>query len=103
MNVRTGNGLKTSGGRSRLDQPKKDAYRYPENVTGPFYVEQDLCLICKAPEHEAPDLMGFFDGAEVAIATSKNNHQRPKRLTVQPMQCVLPAVVPCDMAAMIRD
>ena len=36
--------------------------RYPENVPGPFYVEKDLCLICMAPEHEAPDLMSFFDG-----------------------------------------
>ena len=38
--------------------------RYPENAAGPFYVERDLCLICMVPEHEAPDLMGFFDGGE---------------------------------------
>jgi len=44
--------------------------RYPENADGPFYVERDLCLICKAPEHEAPDLMGFFDGAEGSAAGS---------------------------------
>jgi hypothetical protein len=40
---------------------------------------------------------------QVAIATSKNNHQRPKRLTVQSKQCVLPAVVHCDTAATISD
>ena len=44
--------------------------RYPENAVGPFYVERDLCLICKAPEHEAPDLMGFFDGGESSASGS---------------------------------
>lgn len=44
--------------------------RYPENAPGPFYVERDLCLICMAPEHEAPDLMGFVDGGSAGHATS---------------------------------
>lgn len=38
--------------------------RYPENAAGPFYVERDLCLICRAPEHEAPELLGFVDADE---------------------------------------
>ena len=44
--------------------------RYPENVPGPFYVERDLCLICMAPEHEAPDLMGYFAGGSAGVAAS---------------------------------
>jgi hypothetical protein len=36
--------------------------RYPENTPGPFYVERDRCIICLAPEREAPDLMGFAEG-----------------------------------------
>ena len=31
---------------------------YPENAPGPFYVEQDLCILCRAPEAVAPDLVG---------------------------------------------
>ena len=32
---------------------------YPLNVPGPFYVENGMCIICRVPEHEAPDLIGF--------------------------------------------
>jgi hypothetical protein len=32
--------------------------RHPLNVTGDFYVADGLCIMCTAPEHEAPDLMG---------------------------------------------
>jgi hypothetical protein len=34
--------------------------RYHLNAPGDFYVVQDECIICCAPEHAAPDLMGFF-------------------------------------------
>ena len=30
---------------------------YPENCAGPFYVEQDLCILCGAPEAVAPNLV----------------------------------------------
>jgi hypothetical protein len=33
--------------------------RTPLNAKGDFYVEKDTCLICMAPEHEAPGLMGY--------------------------------------------
>ena len=33
--------------------------RTPLNSEGDFYVERDTCLICMAPEHEAPELMGY--------------------------------------------
>jgi hypothetical protein len=31
--------------------------RYPENVKGDFYVENQVCITCGAPEAEAPDLI----------------------------------------------
>lgn len=31
--------------------------RYPENVNGDFYVENQVCIACGAPEAEAPDLI----------------------------------------------
>ncbi len=33
--------------------------RYPKNVPGPFFVANGECIICRAPEYAAPDLMGF--------------------------------------------
>ena len=33
--------------------------RTPLNSDGDFYVEEGTCLWCMAPEHEAPELMGF--------------------------------------------
>ncbi|MBC7932490.1 MAG: ferredoxin [Rubrivivax sp.] len=33
--------------------------RTPPNVEGDFYVEKDTCLACMAPEHEAPELIGY--------------------------------------------
>ncbi len=31
--------------------------RYPENSKGDFYVENQVCITCGAPEAEAPDLI----------------------------------------------
>lgn len=31
--------------------------RYPENAQGDFYVENQVCIACGAPEAEAPDLI----------------------------------------------
>ncbi|WP_230144871.1 MULTISPECIES: ferredoxin [unclassified Pedobacter] len=31
--------------------------RYPENSIGDFYVENQVCITCGAPEAEAPDLI----------------------------------------------
>lgn len=30
---------------------------YPKNVPGDFYVQNNHCITCEAPYHEAPDLM----------------------------------------------
>ena len=34
--------------------------RYPKNAPGPFYVEDEMCIICGAPHQVAPNLMGWF-------------------------------------------
>lgn len=31
--------------------------RYPQNVPGPFFVGNEQCITCGAPENEAPSLM----------------------------------------------
>jgi hypothetical protein len=33
---------------------------YPENAPGPFYVQSEECITCRAPESVAPDLIGFY-------------------------------------------
>jgi hypothetical protein len=38
-----------------MQEPK----RYPENAPGPFYVEDDLCIQCGAPEAISPNLVGM--------------------------------------------
>ena len=44
--------------------------RYDENAPGDFYVEKDFCIICRLPEHEAPELMGFSDSGKSDNANS---------------------------------
>ena len=36
--------------------------RYPLNAPGPFYVENEQCIVCGLPEQEAPDLMTNEEG-----------------------------------------
>ena len=36
--------------------------RHELNAPGDFYVEREMCITCRAPEHAAPELMGFVDG-----------------------------------------
>lgn len=40
-----------------------DKERFPKNVPGPFYVANGECITCRAPEHAAPELMGFDEEA----------------------------------------
>jgi len=43
------------------------------NAPGPFFVEKDQCIACRAPEHEAPELMSFDD-----LAGSCYFHRQPQ-------------------------
>lgn len=38
--------------------------RHPKNAPGPFYVQHQCCIACKAPEAEAPELMSHAEGAD---------------------------------------
>ena len=42
------------------EEPKE---RFPKNAQGPFYVANGECITCMAPEHAAPELMGFDEEA----------------------------------------
>jgi uncharacterized protein (DUF433 family) len=54
--------LVTHGGKRRT---QKERRRFPLNAPGDFYVEDDMCMACAAPEPEAPDLMGHTSGPAV--------------------------------------
>jgi len=41
----------------RSKMPEKIHERFPENSKGDFYVENQVCITCRAPEAEAPDLI----------------------------------------------
>jgi len=43
--------------------PEKTKERFPKNGEGPFFVVNGECIACMAPEQEAPDLIGFDQGA----------------------------------------
>jgi hypothetical protein len=55
--------------------------RYSLNAPGDFYVERDMCIICRAPEHAAPTLMGFFDGTD---GSARDSHCYFKRQPATP-------------------
>jgi len=41
-----------------MSQRKFESYH--ENAPGAFYVQKDLCIMCRAPESVASDLIGSF-------------------------------------------
>src|SRR5215831_20768418 len=45
--------------RYQIMSPEESEERFPKNAAGPFFVVNGGCITCMAPEHEAPDLMGF--------------------------------------------
>lgn len=54
-----------AGGGSESGPPDADPpTRHPQNAPGPFFVENDCCIACGAPEREAPDLMAHEDSEE---------------------------------------
>jgi hypothetical protein len=40
---------------------KGQSKTYLENAPGDFYVRNDECIACRAPESVAPDLIGFYE------------------------------------------
>ncbi len=47
-----------------MSEPQRHPYSHPLNAPGDFYVVNEFCIACEAPEAEAPDLMAHdSDGA----------------------------------------
>jgi hypothetical protein len=51
--------------------------RYSENVPGPFYVEDDLCIACRTPAAVSPNFVGGMNG----IAISRSSRELWRRLS----------------------
>ena len=73
------------------DGIKSSRERYHLNALGNFYVERDMCIICCAPEHAAPELMGFFDDPDGSNARSHCCFKRQPQ-TVEELQHALEAI-----------
>jgi hypothetical protein len=65
--------------------------RYHLNAPGDFYVERDMCIICCAPEHAAPELMGFFDDPDGSNARSHCYFKRQPQ-TAEELQHAIEAI-----------
>jgi hypothetical protein len=53
----------TSPGHDGKGEPPEPS-RHPLNASGDFYVLNQWCISCIAPEHEAPDLIAHEEGRE---------------------------------------
>jgi len=51
--------------------PDRTIKAYPANAPGDFYVQNDECIICRAPEWVAPDLIGFYEDPSGTNARSR--------------------------------
>ncbi|RYF19047.1 MAG: ferredoxin [Flavobacteriales bacterium] len=58
---------------------KKISERFPENSEGDFYVENQVCIACGAPEGEAPDLIDHSK-SEFGHCYFKKQPETPKEL-----------------------
>lgn len=57
-----------------------DPYVHPLNAPGDFYVMNQLCIACKAPEHEAPDLMSHGDESQGYHCYFKRQPETPEEI-----------------------
>ncbi|HEY4311227.1 MAG TPA: hypothetical protein VGN12_17385 [Pirellulales bacterium] len=66
--------------------------RYPMNAAGDFYVLDQCCITCGAPEHEAPDLMSHEEGPG---AYAHCYFKRQPETAAEEEQAVMAVVVGC--------
>lgn len=68
--------------------------RHPKNAPGPFYVEDECCISCDAPRHEAPDLIGTDDvsGRYEYHCHFKKQPTTPDEIERAVMACVVSCV-----------
>ncbi len=62
--------------------------RYHLNAPGDFYVENGMCIICCAPEHAAPELMGFFSDPDGSNQLSHCYFKRQPRTKAETQQAI---------------
>ena len=67
--------------------------RHPMNVPGPFYVVNEGCLACTAPEHVAPDLMAHVESPYYHCYFKK----QPTTLDELEQACQAVLVACCEM------
>lgn len=53
---------------------------YPENARGPFYVVDDECIMCGAPESVAPDLIAFHEEGNRSHCFFKKQPETPEEI-----------------------
>jgi hypothetical protein len=66
--------------------------RYPKNAPGDFYVENDCCITCEAPYHEAPDLMAHDDEEDYRHCYFKRQPEKPEEVERAIMACYVSCV-----------
>lgn len=57
----------------------KEKPRHPMNASGPFYVENGICLMCGVLDIVAPDLIGYMD-EEYSHCYFKKQPKTPEEL-----------------------
>ncbi|HEV3164384.1 MAG TPA: ferredoxin [Isosphaeraceae bacterium] len=65
---------------------------YPKNAPGPFYVEDQCCITCAAPYHEAPDLMEHDKEGGYPHCYFKKQPETPEEVEQAVMACVVSCV-----------
>jgi hypothetical protein len=65
---------------------------YPKNAPGDFYVENNHCITCEAPYHEAPDLMAHDEG-DYPHCYFKKQPETPAEVERAIMACCVSCVV----------
>ncbi len=65
---------------------------YPKNAPGEFYVENDCCITCQTPCHEAPDLMAHNEDGVYPHCYFKRQPEAPVEVERAVMACVVSCV-----------
>jgi hypothetical protein len=66
---------------------------YPKNAPGDFYVQNEHCIACEAPYHEAPDLMAHDDERNYPHCYFKRQPETPNEVERAIMACHVSCVL----------
>jgi hypothetical protein len=65
---------------------------YPKNAPGGFYVQNQHCITCEAPYHEAPDLMAHDEEGDYRHCYFKRQPEAPEEVERAIMACYVSCV-----------